>query len=878
MAQGSIVNDISKSLNIAGGLGGVIGSLISIFSRIGGGCGNACIEASKAVQVFIAAAIDIEMVVGARMISGSDAAILEQEIFNHGITFLSQLAQQGDPRAEPGIRILSGQAQSYITSAAGHGDATQPLDLLSAQRLFLSPSTPNWYPDAIVSGNNLATQILQTLLSQGIQAASQADVSSVLGGLLSNLDSALAAQASAHSSVLSSVLTGIAALSGAGSKAGVSTTDKILSGILGTFGVSAGTINSIERGVTTALSDVNKAVNYINTNVIQGVIDPILESMQKASALQTAIEGDLKNGIAGILQIPAQLAEAYNSTATSYKAAAILRNDNATSVSSNILVPGIGGAVGEKLQQLHEGFQDLLAGGPVDINELGVTQLSEPNGETVASQLIDKFNAELHRIPKLFSNFLQPLWDLLLAVEAYGASIGPAITEAEQLAAAKNPVKTLGLSDVVQGLVRGELSQEQANLEANRQGLSSDRLSLLRNLTYKLLETRDAINAMRRGIISDEDMRAELRKNNWAEDRIDALLELTEFLPNPETAADWYARGIITLDAFRAVLKAASWTEGDIDAYIVGLFRPEDLSDYVRYSGRMAAAAKGFLSDTYQQAAPDDVASVGKQNRMSPALTNLAWLAHWKDIDARNWVQMAFRGIIDNEQLHQALTSLNYPSEVQDAYIASQRPLIEFYYLPQFFSSGILQGEELDKYLTLSGYDDYTKSLLIRYVEFSQLGAVTAQNTAYAELSVTILKQMWDARIIDVTQFEQGLRDHGYTSEDAALLTNLYQTQKSIGEHKTYAASLVKRVQSGDLTKLQALDMLGGQGFTQGEIQQYDTEIEAAKINAAKLPSESQLNKMLTSGIIDEGTWVQTMSKLGYSAEWIPRMLSLIQS
>lgn len=145
-------------------IGAVVGLGILIASLIGGGCGQACIESSKAEQIYEVACDDIQHVAQLGMIAQSDYQAAIQALIQGGQQHLTQLQQQGDKKAADGLKNLIKSTAGNVSFQAPP-TATAPLDLAKAQSVFVQPSPGHWYPDSVAAGNQLALQYLQQLQS-----------------------------------------------------------------------------------------------------------------------------------------------------------------------------------------------------------------------------------------------------------------------------------------------------------------------------------------------------------------------------------------------------------------------------------------------------------------------------------------------------------------------------------------------------------------------------------------------------------------------------------------------------------------------------------------------------------------------------------------
>ena len=133
-----------------------------LFSFVGGGCGSACVDASKAAQIYIAAYDDLNHV--------AQLGMLTADQFETGVQDILQAAEQAgqnlaktDPKASS---VMSTVAKSCTPTAYDPSWAAPnsvPLDIAKAQTVFVSAGASGWYSDSVAAGNQLALSYLNSL-------------------------------------------------------------------------------------------------------------------------------------------------------------------------------------------------------------------------------------------------------------------------------------------------------------------------------------------------------------------------------------------------------------------------------------------------------------------------------------------------------------------------------------------------------------------------------------------------------------------------------------------------------------------------------------------------------------------------------------------
>ena len=167
------------------------GELVKIFSEFfGGGCGQACIQSAKLEQVPEAACDSLQAVAALGMLNQADYMTAIQQIINYGTQQLQNLLAKGDSRAQGGITNLAKSTSGNVAYGQTMPTlATKPLDLGAAQAVFLNASTPGWYSDSIVAGNQLALQVLQSIAANQASSLTGGGTASAVSGTVAALSS-----------------------------------------------------------------------------------------------------------------------------------------------------------------------------------------------------------------------------------------------------------------------------------------------------------------------------------------------------------------------------------------------------------------------------------------------------------------------------------------------------------------------------------------------------------------------------------------------------------------------------------------------------------------------------------------------------------------
>lgn len=144
----------------------VIGIAALIAHFVGGGCGQACIIAAKAEQIYEAAADNLLAVGKLGMITAEEAVAGMQLFIQGGVQHEAALGNTSQEQA--GAKHLTEVIQNEIAAAQSlPSTRSAPLDLTRAAAAFLQPGAAGWYPDALGPAEQLTLAYLQGLPAGG---------------------------------------------------------------------------------------------------------------------------------------------------------------------------------------------------------------------------------------------------------------------------------------------------------------------------------------------------------------------------------------------------------------------------------------------------------------------------------------------------------------------------------------------------------------------------------------------------------------------------------------------------------------------------------------------------------------------------------------
>jgi hypothetical protein len=563
-----------------------------------------------------------------------------------------------------------------------------------------------------------------------------------------------------------------------------------------------------------------------------------------------------------------KVAEEFASQAGISKKAVEATIEGNTKIAREIFAPAMSSSIQDPLTKINATI-DAYSRPPKDaLSDPKLISLTDPqDAQSVIDNIISilgKYSNETSMIGSLIST----LWDCLKIITIVPATFESSKDEVRQAIMSQRPATRLDVASAITANIKGIIEDEDLYNELLAYGISRDRTDTLKELASQLLAPNDAIKAMQLGVLSSEQVDSELQKQGYNESHIQALKELASFLPNANDALSYFYRGLIDEKTLEFILTANGYSMDDIKLSKDGALSPVSPGGYANVYDRITSRDKGFFPTSFPMPAPQALKDVYRQNRLSVDQADIDFLAHWKDLPPSQWIEAHFRGFIDDDQMRLALSAQSIPAEAIDLLVKLQRPQLSIRYVTELLQTGGLSKEQAMAYLSSQGYDQVTIELILKYIDARIYGKLAETTDSLLQLSIGQAGEMFNDYLIDRNTYKQILIEHKYTEEAAEMLTRLMETKLQLANRKELAADIVGEFKLGNYDLMTATSKLHDLGFTQGQVDKYESQMIRAKALNSKLPSEGQLTQLLKKGKINEGLFIKQMESLGYSTLW----------
>lgn len=427
----------------------------------------------------------------------------------------------------------------------------------------------------------------------------------------------------------------------------------------------------------------------------------------------------------------------------------------------------------------------------------------------------------------------------------------------------------LSPATLVDGVLRGFLSQADAFDEAARGDLNAQRFKTLLDLATQQLPPAQLNEALYRGYITQNDYSQALAAQGFTPGQQSILqgLAVPQFRPAGFTVlTELFQRGLLDASGFDGALKLLNYDDAQRQALKNLAFRPRNVNEAIAADvGNTAFNALNLGTATIP---PESVQTAGAAEGIDSDAAQARWLEHWSTGGLGLWTDLYFRSVITFQQL-QAVYALNYiPDGMHVSIVEASRPILQFRTITRMISLKLISESEGFAQLKKHGYSDQDAQTLVNYaVATAKVPAAQRAAQTHA-VAAGIAKQEYIDGSITAAQFYDVLVAHGWTPEGANTDIAVIDADEAMKARKANAQLIVDEYGAGLINEQVALAELAAQGLTVAELAKYSHKIRAFRVKNAKLPTESELLKMLKAGIITKDDYLNTLVGQGYAPKW----------
>jgi hypothetical protein len=711
----------------------------------------------------------------------------------------------------------------------------------------------------ITDATNAANQVAQNT-AQGVATAINNYAESVQNGVNSAFTS------------IGDIITGV--------EQGINTTLGGIGGVIGTAINSA--INPVSTGlaqiltqITTQIGGLAGSIGSAVAAVIPAIVAAVTGAISPSTAILTSIRNEIGYSVAGLTQLGTDVSGGLGSIdATLGRILSDWETYNSTFVASQTGW-GSGETAHSDLSKIAAQIAGLLTfinvSGDVSLKDLLNTSCSSVEYQSSLSSAWSApngLNWLAEDIAKGFASVIGWVLKALASVQKFTELKRQDIDA--QCQSGLTPYAAL-----VDAVLRGLLTYDQAVAEAARGNINESHFNLLKDLAQHQFSPGELVEAWYRGIISQDQYFALLSAQGWtgADQQALQALAVPQFQETAQGAPNaLLQRGLIDQSAYDTLLKSLNFDDGQRKALAALAFRPQNLSEAIQGGAAQDAFAKLGLPET--EVVPEYVQVAGASEGLDHDAISRRWEAHWSDGGVGTWLALYFRGMASFENLQAAMDRAYIPRGLQAAFIEASRPIPQFRTVGTMYRWGVLTYEGLVAQIKRHGFSDADAVLFARFYQTEgPLPAAKRANSTHA-VSLGIAKAEYKDGSIGEQEYYQILLAHGFSIEGANAEIAVENALAATNQRKINAQFVVDEYGSGLINEQQALAQLASQGLTPVELARYAHKIRAFRVSKAKIPSETDLHGMLTSGVITPVQYVDALEQSGYISGWAQSFLA----
>jgi hypothetical protein len=395
---------------------------------------------------------------------------------------------------------------------------------------------------------------------------------------------------------------------------------------------------------------------------------------------------------------------------------------------------------------------------------------------------------------------------------------------------------------------------------------------------YVELQPADAALAHFRGLISKDRALENIRAAGFAAQEDEILLETAKELPDLNTLIAMWLRNILPeAELTKAILGHgfdATWLPRLKE---VAFFIPP-VQDLITMAVRevfdpVIAASFGQFDEF-----PDEFAFWAKQQGVSDEWAMNYWAAHWALPSIQMGFEMLHRRVIDETKLKQLMVALDIMPGWRDELIQISYNPFTRVDIRRMHKVGVLTSEDVyEAYLDL-GYNETNARKLQEFVDKLNDEDETLQEELADELTRSNIIGFYSDGIIDRSTAQALMLNAGYNIISVALFLDDADFKQERADRKADINIILEQAKIGNISIEEARSQLDTLGLETAERDKALVQLQRVIQANVKMPSKTDLDKMLAAGIISDSEYQTNMARLGYSDYWIDKYRQLAQS
>lgn len=431
------------------------------------------------------------------------------------------------------------------------------------------------------------------------------------------------------------------------------------------------------------------------------------------------------------------------------------------------------------------------------------------------------------------------------------------------------------LEALTRGLWLGEIDKDEYLKALLSLGFREEDVSLLLSVSRQVPDLSALFTLWRREIITDTALDEGLKGQGFPAEVAEYMRDLRYISPDPETAITFRRRGLIDDASLLSHFKAAGLRPGHAENMRELVWTIPPVQDLISMAVREAFSPPDIEKFQLHADFPDDFRAWAEKQGLSEFWAKAYWAAHWQLPGIREVFDIFHR--IDRATHNPLIDAGTVDQFLKVADISPfWRPLIrQISYEPytrvdvrRMYQMEIVNEQEVyDTYRDL-GYDEQHARALTDWTKKEYRPEKT-------ELTKADILDAYRKGILKREEAASYLKEIGILAVDITFY--LARTDYQIEQDKKEATlASMKAMYLADLVTLSDVQQrLRNDNYAEEEIRRImdlwvveKEKVEKGKSAKTAKPTVYELSDMLRKGVIDEPTFMQEMSNLGYSQKY----------
>ncbi len=382
-----------------------------------------------------------------------------------------------------------------------------------------------------------------------------------------------------------------------------------------------------------------------------------------------------------------------------------------------------------------------------------------------------------------------------------------------------------GIGDLIEMFHRGQITENEYQVAAERQGFGSTWSMRLYEAGNRFLNAADYVAIWRREKIDEDTLDNRLKALHFTGESIREIKDATEFFPQPQDLVRFAVREVYTPDT-------------------------------VAKFGQMEDLPQQFIDESKKVGIPPEQAS------------NF-WAAHWDLPSPAQGFEMFQRDVIDEPTLFMLLKALDIMPFWRNQLTKIAYNTLTRVDVRRMHATGVLtDSKTYDSYRHM-GYSPDNADLMLQFTK-------RFNSSGNKELTRGMLMNAFKIDMMSSPELLNSLMSMGYPIENAAYQIAMAEYDRDLEDVEDTKKEYEAQVNTGQLTIEDYRIKLDGMALPSKYVDRAVGKAELKTAEKIKLPSRADIEKWLQVQVIDEVQYTASMRALNYRQEDIERYLTEI--